>query len=67
MLGLVHSQASILHSKEALKSIPKVNEEKEEDYYAGEGGSVDSMSIDAEAEDEWLQVPSTFTLEYVAK
>ena len=54
LLGLVHTQASIIHSKEALKSIPEVNEEEEEDYYAGEGGSIDSMSTDAEAEDEWL-------------
>ena len=60
LLELVHTQASILHSKEALQSIPEVNEE---DYYAGEGGSVDSMSTDAEADNEWLQVPSTFSRE----
>ena len=42
-------------------------QEEEKDYYAGEGGSVDFMSTDAEAEDEWLQVPSTFSLEDVAK
>ena len=36
-LGLVHTQASILHAKEALKSIPEVNEEHEEDYYGRRG------------------------------
>ena len=42
LLGLVHTQSSILHAKDALKTIPEENEEAEEDYYAGEGGSVDS-------------------------
>ena len=67
LLGLVHTQGSLLHAKEALKSIPEGNEEDEEDYYAGEGGSVDSMSTDAGDEDEWLQVPSSFSLEDAAE
>ena len=46
LLGLVHSQGSFLNAKEALKTIPEGNEENEEDYYAGEGGSVDSMPTD---------------------
>ena len=67
LLGLVHTQGSLLHAKEALKTIPEANEEEEEDFYAGEGGSVDSMSTDVEADDEWLQVPSSFSLEDAAE
>ena len=55
----------MLHAKEALKSIPE--EEDEEDIFAGEGGSVDSMSSEGADEDEWLQVPSHFSLEDAAK
>ena len=68
-MGLVHTQSSILHAKDALKTIPQEEEEEEEeeeaeeDYYAGEGGSVDSISTDGAADDEWLQVPSEFSLE----
>ena len=61
LLGLVYTQGSLLHAKEALKSIPEGNEEDEEDYYTCEGGSVYSMSTDARDEDEWLQVPSSFS------
>ena len=34
LLGLVHTQASIHHAKEDLKTITKVNEEEKEDFYA---------------------------------
>ena len=67
LLGLVHTQISILHAKGALKTIPKEEEEAEEDYYAGEGEFVDSMSTDGAADDEWLQVPSEFSLEDAAE
>ena len=67
LLGLLHTQKSMLHAKEALKSILEGEEEDEEDYFVGEGGSVDSMSSEGADEDEWLQVPSHFLLEYAAK
>ena len=38
--------------KKPSSQFSKVNKEEEEDYYAGEGGSVDSTSTDAEAEEE---------------
>ena len=62
MLGLVHTEDSILHSKESLKVIPEVDSEEERDFYEGEGGSVDSMSTDEVNEDEWPQVLSSFSL-----
>ena len=34
-------RALILHAKDAFKTILEEDEEAEEDYYAGEGGSVD--------------------------
>ena len=67
LLGLIHTHISILHSKEALKSIPEEEEGNEEDYYAGEGGSIDYMSTNGVDDDEWLQVPSEFSLEAAAK
>ena len=54
LLGLVHTQRSMLHAKEVLKSIPEGKEEYEEDYYASEGGSVDYMSTEGADDDEWL-------------
>ena len=62
VLGLVHTEGSLLHAKEVFKIIPEANEEEAEDYHAGEGGSVDSMSTDVGDDDEWLQVPSLFSL-----
>ena len=63
LLGLVHTEESLIHAKEVLKTIPEDNKEEEEDFYSGEGGSVDSMSTDVGDDDEWLQVPSSFSLE----
>ena len=60
LLGLFHTQGSLLHAKDGLKIIP---EEDEKDYYAGEDGSVDSMSTDVGYNEEWLQVPNSFSLE----
>ena len=62
LLGLVHTEGSILHAKESLKAIPEVDSEEERDYYEGEGGSVDNMSTDEVNEDEWPQVSSSFSL-----
>ena len=39
-----------------------MDSEEERDYYEGEGGSVDNMSIDEVNEDEWPQVSSSFSL-----
>ena len=63
---LVHTEGSILHAKESLKSIPEVNSEEERDYYEGEGGSVDSMSTYEVNENEWPQVSRSFSLEDAA-
>ena len=70
LLGLVHTETSFLHAKEALKSILEDMEDEYEDYYEGEGGSVDSMNSGSEAkedEDSWLAVPSFFSLKDAAK
>ena len=70
LLGLVHTETSLLHAKEALKSIPEDIEDEDKDYYEGEGGFVDSMNSDSEAEedeDSWLAVPSSFSLEDATK
>ena len=68
-MGLVHTQGSILQAKATLNTIPEANEEEEEEenYYKGEGGSVDSISTDVGDDDEWLQVPSSFSLEDAIK
>ena len=50
----------MIHAKEALKSIP--DGEEEEDYYDGEGGSIDSISTEGANDDGWLEVPSQFSL-----
>ena len=44
-----------------------MKKKKKEDYYAGEGGSVDSMSTEGANDDEWLEVPSQFSLEDAAE
>ena len=62
MLGLVHTEGSILHAKESLKAILEVDSEEERDFYEGEGGFVDIMSTDEVNEDEWPQVSSSFSL-----
>ena len=62
MLGLVHTEGSILHAKESLKAILEVDSEEERDFYEGEGGSVDSMSTDEVNEDDWPQVSSSYSL-----
>ena len=62
LLGLVHTEGFIFHANESLKAIPVVDSEKERDYNEGEGGSVDSMSIDEVNEDEWPHVSSSFSL-----
>ena len=62
LLGLVHTEGSILHAKESLKAIPEVDSEEERDFYEGEGGSVDSMSTYEVNKDEWPRVSSTFSL-----
>ena len=51
LLGLVHTEGSVLHAKESLKSIPEVNSEEERDFYEVEGGTVENMSIDEVNED----------------
>ena len=39
-----------------------MDSEEKRDFYAGEGGSADSMSTDEVNEDEWPQVSSSFSL-----
>ena len=62
LLGLVHTEGSILHAKESLKAIPEVESGEKRDYYEGEEGSVDSMSTYEVNEDKWPQVSSFFSL-----
>ena len=64
---MVHIEGSILHAKESLKTIPEVHSEEERDYYEGEGSSVDIMSTDELNENDWPQVPSSFSLADVAE
>ena len=67
LLGLVHTKSFILNTKDALKTIPEEDEEAKEDYYVDEGWLVDSMSTNGAVDDEWLQVPSGFSLEDAAE
>ena len=41
-------------------TIPEVDEEAEEDFYAEEGRLLDSMSTDAGVDDEWLKLSISF-------
>ena len=67
LLGLIHTEGSILHAKKSLNPIPEVNSEEEMDFYEGEGGSLDSMSTDEVNENDWPQVSSSFSLADAAK
>ena len=62
LLGLIHTEGSILHANESLKSIPEVESEEERDFYEGEGGFVDSMSTYEDNENDWPQDSSSFSL-----
>ena len=69
LLGLEHAETSMLHAKEALKSIPEdlEGEDEDEDLYAGEGGSFDSESEDHDDNERWLDIPCTISLEGAEK
>ena len=62
LLGLFHTKGSILKANDSLKAIPEVDSEEGRGFYAGEGGSVDSMSVDEVNEVDWPQVSSSYSL-----